>query len=96
MVSENRITRHVRISGYVQGVFYRVWARQKANELALSGWVRNRLDGTVEAVISGSLEDVNSFIEACRTGPQFARVDGVEAEIYDGHMENGFRMRSTR
>ena len=70
-------TVRVRIAGRVQGVGYRYWTERVAGELGLSGWVRNRRDGTVEAVFSGSPDDVAEMIERCRDGPPSAQVDVV-------------------
>jgi acylphosphatase len=70
--------RHVIIRGIVQGVGYRAWAEQAALRRDLEGWVRNRRDGTVEAVFSGSGQDVEAVIAACREGPLGARVDAVD------------------
>ncbi len=69
---------HVRISGRVQGVGFRAWAERQAAALGLSGWVRNRADGGVEAVFSGPEEAVETMLAACRQGPRHARVDAVE------------------
>jgi acylphosphatase len=71
-------TVHVRVIGRVQGVFYRAWTGQTARALGLAGWVRNRGDGSVEAVFSGSVEAVAAMIEKCRQGPPAARVEKVE------------------
>lgn len=70
-------TVHVRITGRVQGVGYRAWTEDAAAELALRGWVRNRRDGSVEAVFSGSEAAVADILERCKTGPRSARVDAV-------------------
>ena len=67
----------VRIAGRVQGVGYRAWAMDSARRLGLRGWVRNRADGTVEALLTGDDEAVAAMIEACRKGPRGARVDDV-------------------
>lgn len=86
----------VRISGRVQGVGYRDWARRKAGDLGLSGWVRNLASGEVEALLSGSPEKVDAMLAACRRGPQLARVDDVtvtgSAEVASGP----FSVRSDR
>ena len=71
-------TVHVRVTGRVQGVFYRAWTGQTARALGLAGWVRNHRDGSVEAVFSGSVEAVAAMIEKCRQGPPAARVEKVE------------------
>ena len=70
--------RHVVIRGIVQGVGYRAWAEDEALRRELEGWVRNRRDGTVEAVFSGPDADVEAIMAACREGPGGARVDAVE------------------
>ena len=70
--------RHVMIRGRVQGVGYRAWTEHTATGLDLSGWVRNRRDGSVEAVFAGSAGVVAQMIEACRRGPSSARVDAVD------------------
>jgi acylphosphatase len=70
--------RHVIVRGIVQGVGYRAWVEQAALRRDLEGWVRNRRDGTVEAVFSGPDADVVAILAACREGPGGARVDAVE------------------
>jgi acylphosphatase len=69
--------RHVAIQGRVQGVGYRAWTEYEALRLGLEGWVRNRRDGSVEAVFSGPAETVAAMIGACRQGPPGARVEAV-------------------
>jgi acylphosphatase len=71
------------ISGRVQGVGYRDWAITTARRFGLTGWVRNRRDGSVEALIVGEDEAVGQMIEACRRGPTTARVDAVDVEPVD-------------
>jgi acylphosphatase len=71
---------HVRVHGRVQGVYYRATAQDEAQRLGLVGWVRNRADGTVEAVAEGEAAVVESFLAWCRRGPERARVDDVEVE----------------
>lgn len=75
-MAEN-ITRHVFISGRVQGVGYRAWTSAEARRRGLQGWVRNRRDGRVEAVFHGPAEVVNAMLEACGRGPMLARVTGI-------------------
>jgi acylphosphatase len=70
--------RRVVVRGRVQGVGYRAWTEDTAILNGLDGWVRNRRDGAVEAVFAGSPEAVDSMIEACRRGPDSARVDAVD------------------
>ena len=72
-------TRSVRlfITGTVQGVGFRYWCVSQATRLGLDGWVRNLKDGSVEAVASGSEDAVDDLVEACRHGPNGAKVEGV-------------------
>ena len=69
---------HVIVRGLVQGVGYRAFVEDEAAIRGLDGWVRNRRDGSVEAVFAGDSEDVAMMVEACRKGPASARVDGIE------------------
>jgi acylphosphatase len=71
------------ISGRVQGVGYRAWTVRKASEMGLAGWVRNRSDGTVEAVFSGEDAVIFQMIEHCKDGPMLARVDGITSYAHD-------------
>ena len=69
---------HLIVKGRVQGVFFRASARRKAEELRLTGWVRNNPDGTVEAVVEGNTDMVEKFVNWCREGPPNARVAAVD------------------
>ncbi|HEX3952047.1 MAG TPA: acylphosphatase [Stellaceae bacterium] len=81
------------ITGRVQGVGYRAWAVQTARQLGLRGWVRNLLDGSVEALAIGDDDAVAALIEACRRGPAAARVvDVAICEASDDNSE-GFGAR---
>ena len=71
---------HVFISGTVQGVFFRSGTREKAHDLGLTGWVRNRPDGGVEAVFEGEKFAVMEVLDFCRHGPQGAHVDNIETK----------------
>ena len=71
------------ITGRVQGVGYRDWAITTARGLGLTGWVRNRMDGAVEALIVGDDRAVGTMVDACRRGPAMARVDNVDIEPVD-------------
>ncbi|MCC6209502.1 MAG: acylphosphatase [Burkholderiales bacterium] len=73
-------TRHLRIAGRVQGVGYRDALRREALARGLAGWVRNRRDGTVEALLQGEARAVEELIAWARRGPPAARVDRVDAE----------------
>ena len=70
----------VTIRGRVQGVGYRYWVEQAANARGLAGWVRNRSDGSVEALFSGPADVVADMVASCRRGPGPARVDAVAEE----------------
>ena len=85
----------VRISGRVQGVWFRAWTTKEATRHGLDGWVRNRSDGSVEALLSGPADAVDAMIAACRHGPPMARVADVAVEIGDRPAESGFRQLPT-
>ncbi|MCS6932307.1 MAG: acylphosphatase, partial [Acetobacteraceae bacterium] len=74
------IARRLAIAGRVQGVGFRDWLVAEATAAGLSGWVRNRTDGTVEALLAGEAEAVARVAEACRRGPPAARVERVAEE----------------
>jgi len=92
--SEERTVR-VRIAGRVQGVSYRYWARETAEALGLTGWVRNRRDGSVEAVFSGAADDVAEMLRRCHDGSAAAVVASVEVLEEGGDAPPGFDMRPT-
>jgi acylphosphatase len=73
-----RIQQHLLISGQVQRVYFRDTTLRLAQELGLSGWVRNRRDGRVEAVIQGNPTAVATLVDWCRDGPPLAHVETVE------------------
>lgn len=77
----NAVVRRVVIRGRVQRVGYRAWVQYAALERGLDGWVRNRTDGSVEAVFGGPAPAVEGMIEACRRGPPSAQVDAIEARL---------------
>jgi acylphosphatase len=72
--------RRVEIRGRVQGVGYRAWVEHQARVRGLEGWVRNRIDGSVEALFSGPRNVVADMVASCRRGPSSARVDTVVEE----------------
>jgi acylphosphatase len=80
--------RHVTISGRVQGVGYRAWVEHRAVAHDLQGWVRNRRDGSVEALFAGPEAVVTTMIAACRRGPSSARVVALQDEAADPDMLN--------
>lgn len=73
---------HVIVEGRVQGVGYRAWVEREAKARGLAGWVRNRNDGTVEAVFSGEDAAVRAIVEACGKGPRLAAVRSVKTAIH--------------
>jgi acylphosphatase len=77
--------RQVTIRGRVQGVGYRYWVEQQATAHALEGWVRNRQDGSVEALFSGPEDVVSNMVASCRRGPSSARVAAVDEHA--GHAD---------
>ena len=85
----------MRITGRVQGVGYRAWAMQVASRLGLRGWVRNRRDGSVEAVVIGEDDAVSQMIEACREGLFGARVSDVAVSDADDDGSVGFTAKPT-
>jgi acylphosphatase len=77
------IVRRLVIRGRVQRVGYRAWVEHVALQRGLEGWVRNRVDGTVEAVLAGPASVVEGMIEACRRGPPGAQVDALDQRAGD-------------
>ena len=87
----NEVIRRVVIRGRVQGVGYRAWVDRHARRLGLQGWVRNRRDGSVEAVFEGTEDIVIDMIVSCRSGPPSARVDEVAEE--EAHVDTSGQRR---
>jgi acylphosphatase len=83
----------IRVTGRVQGVFYRASARAEAERLGLSGFVRNRPDGSVYAEAEGPRETLDRFVAWCRRGPPHAQVESVEAEEGKPKGYAGFTIR---
>lgn len=86
----------LRIKGQVQGVWYRGWLVEEATAHGVDGWVRNRTDGTVEALLAGDEAAVRSLIERCHEGPQLARVDAIEENPANETPAPGFVQLPTR
>jgi acylphosphatase len=84
------VRRRVVVRGRVQGVWFRESARRRAEELGVSGWVRNRLDGAVEAELEGDSENVEALVSWFGRGPSRARVDSVDVEERAPAGERGF------
>ena len=89
------VARLLRIHGRVQGVYYRASAQEEALRLGLSGWVRNRSDGSVEALVAGCDADVECFIRWAWQGPAAARVVDIEIQPAEAPEAGPFRMRPT-
>jgi acylphosphatase len=83
------------LSGRVQGVGFRAWIERTARSLGLSGWVRNRRDGSVEALFAGSAAVVDDMISRCRRGPDHARVEVLERHEESEAPLPGFQIRAT-
>jgi acylphosphatase len=88
------VARHLLIHGKVQGVYYRASAEQEALRLGLSGWVRNRFSGEVEAVICGTDDQLEAFIDWAHEGPPAAEVTRIEISSAEPP-EAGFRVLPT-
>jgi acylphosphatase len=83
---------HILIYGFVQGVGFRFAVQRAASSRGVSGWVRNRPDGAVEAVFEGEPEDVDALVDFCRRGPRGAEVERVEVEEELPEGLGGFRV----
>src|SRR5271166_3262705 len=98
-MSELLLTRRVLVEGFVQGVGYRDFARHAALRLGVSGWVRNRSDGTVEALIAGAPADVEAMLGEMRRGPRGAAVANLrllDPDSADQAKTGAFVIRPTR
>ncbi|WP_431245262.1 acylphosphatase [Leifsonia xyli] len=89
------IRRRATVTGGVQGVGFRWSARETAQRLGVTGWARNRLDGSVEAEVEGEPEQVDRMLDWLRTGPPGATVDGVEVADAEPQGDDAFRIRET-
>jgi len=78
------------ITGKVQGVWFRAWMVEEARARSLDGWVRNRADGSVEALVAGEAKAIDSMIEACHAGPPSARVAKVAVSPAEAPERSGF------
>ena len=97
-MTEDTLVRHVVVEGFVQGVGFRDFTRRAALRLGVSGWVRNRADGTVEALVEGAPADVEAMLTEMRRGPRGASVTGLRLldpdDVGDPEMR-GFAIRPT-
>jgi len=89
------MAKRLSISGQVQGVGFRAWMVREAVKLGISGWVRNRGDGTVEALVHGDPAAVEELSRACRLGPPAAVVALIHEELAEPGSEPGFRALAT-
>jgi len=92
-MDEQRVRRRVILHGRVQGVFFRDWLRQRAEQRHVAGWAANRPDGTVEAVFEGAADAVQRLLDYCRSGPPQARVDRIEVRQEAPQSLSDFRVR---
>ena len=83
---------HVKVTGRVQGVFFRATCARRASDLGLAGWVRNAPDGSVEAVFEGPDDPLDAMLAWCREGPSGARVVDVRVAEEAPTGESGFRV----
>lgn len=90
---QDPIRRRVTVRGQVQGVAFRASTHHEAIRVGASGWVRNRRDGSVEAVFEGPAEVVDQMVAFCRRGPRFARVDGIQVVEERPEGLQGFAVR---
>lgn len=90
---DDRIRRRVVVSGRVQGVFFRDATREQATASGVAGWIRNRADGTVEAVLEGPPEGVEGVVAFCRAGPPASRVEEVRVEEQEPEGLRDFTVR---
>jgi len=89
----SHVTRHVRITGLVQGVFFRAWAAEQARNLEIVGWVRNASDGSVEAHLEGEKWSVQQLIDLLHQGPPSAQVAHVDVEDAEPERADRFEVR---
>jgi acylphosphatase len=89
------ITRNLRITGRVQNVFYRDWFVEQAQGIGITGWVRNRADGSVEALVSGSSEMIEAIVAKARQGSPASRVEDAVVTEAQAAVFDGFEQRPT-
>lgn len=92
-MSDGNARRRVVVQGQVQGVFFRDSTRDEAEREGVAGWVRNRDDGSVEAVFEGDEQAVERLVDWCRSGPSSADVENVEATEEEPEGDSGFELR---
>ena len=85
-------TQHLLIKGTVQGVYYRASAKEVADAIGLTGWIRNTPEGHVEALVTGMPYQLQDFVDWCRKGPSGAEVTGIYVENRPEESSAGFRI----
>jgi len=93
-MSKSRVV-HLRLEGRVQGVNFRGWAREQAELLGLSGWIKNRRDGAVEALFAGDADNVGRMLELSWSGPRDAHVENIQIIQEGGAAPEGFSIKPT-
>lgn len=89
------ISKRLVIHGVVQGVGFRHWMTRMAAPLMVAGWVRNRGDGTVEALVMGEAAEVEELLRACRRGPPGASVTLIHEDLVEPEEMEGFEARAS-
>ena len=89
----SQIALRVRITGMVQGVFFRAWTQQQANQLGVRGWVRNTADGSVEGYLEGDKSSVQQLVDRLHQGPPSAQVAKIDAEVAEPEGADRFEIR---
>ena len=89
----SQVALHVRVSGQVQGVFFRAWTAERARELGVNGWVRNAPDGRVEGHLEGDKSAVQQLIDQLHQGPPSAQVAGIDVEVAEPEGSDRFEVR---
>ncbi|MCF2515356.1 acylphosphatase [Sphingomonas sp. G124] len=88
-----RVGRHVRVTGRVQGVFFRAWTAEQARALGVTGWVRNCPDGSVTGHLGGEEPAVQQLIELLHQGPPSAQVAAVDVEVVELEVSDRFEIK---
>jgi acylphosphatase len=88
-----RVGRHVRVTGRVQGVFFRAWTAEQAQALGITGWVRNAPDGSVMGHLEGEKPAVQQLIELLHRGPPSAQVAAVDVEVVELEISDRFEIK---
>ena len=89
----SQVALHVRVSGQVQGVFFRAWTAERARSLGIRGWVRNAPDGSVDGHFEGDKVAVQELVDLLHQGPPSARVVSVDVEVAEAEGADSFEIR---